>query len=142
MRCKCKQITITFLPLQKGVSLKKRIISFLLISMFAFAITAPNVFAADIDTYVISGRPSLRIEGTTAYCTGKYSSGNKNDYIEIVITLKQGEREIKSWSAAGRGTATVSKTYTVQAKKTYQLILSAKVNGKEKPSVTVTATVK
>lgn len=120
--------------------MKKSIISFLLISMFAFTIMAPSVFAADVDTYAISGRPSLRIEGTTAYCAGKYSSGNKNDYIEIVITLKQGEREIKSWSASGRGTATVSKTYTVQAKKSYQLVLSAKVNGKEKPSVTVTAT--
>ena len=120
--------------------MKKSIISFLLISMLAFTIMAPSVFAADVDTYVISGRPSLRIEGKTAYCAGKYSSGNKNDYIEIVITLKQGEREIKSWSASGRGTATVSKTYTVQAKKSYQLVLSAKVNGKEKPSVTVTAT--
>ena len=93
-----------------------------------------------ISTMAIVGRPTLKIDGTTAYCVGKYSSGNRSDAISITVTLKQGAKTIKSWSASGQGSVTISKPCTVEAKKTYSLTLSATVNGVEKPSVTVTAT--
>lgn len=93
-----------------------------------------------ISTMAIVGRPTLKIDGTTAYCVGKYSSGNRNDAISITVTLKQGSKTIKSWSASGKGAVTISKICTVEAKKTYSLTLSATVNGKIKPDITVTAT--
>ena len=86
--------------------------------------------------------PTLKIEGTTAYCVGKYNSGNRNDAISITVTLMQGSKEIASWSASGKGSVTISKTCKVETKKTYKLVLSATVNGVAKPDVSVTATAK
>jgi hypothetical protein len=96
--------------------------------------------ASAVTMRAISGRPTLKISGTTAYCVGKYSSGNKDDEITITLTLKQGTEELDSWSASGKGSVVISKTYTVTAKKTYALVLTASVNGVSKPGVTVTAT--
>lgn len=120
--------------------MRKRTISFVLILAFAFSIMVPYAFAADSGEKAIYGRPTLKIEGTTAYCAGIYSSGNNNDSIYMTITLKQGNKVIRSWSASGNGSVTISKTCTVTAKQTYSLTLTAKINGQDKPSVTVTAT--
>ena len=98
--------------------------------------------SAAISTKAISGKPTLKIEGTTAYCVGKYNSGNRNDAISITVTLMQGSKEIASWSASGKGSVTISKTCKVETKKTYKLVLSATVNGVAKPDVSVTATAK
>ena len=96
--------------------------------------------SAAVSTKGISGRPTLKIIGTTAYCVGKYSSGNKNDNIAITITLKQGNTTIDSWSATGKGSALIYETCTVTAKRSYSLVLTATVNGESKPGVTVTVT--
>lgn len=93
-----------------------------------------------ITTRAVIGKPTLKIDGTTAYCVGKYRSGNPEDQISITLTLKQGNDILKSWKFSGKGSALISKTYTVTAKGTYTLTLSAMVNGQAKSSVTVTAT--
>lgn len=119
--------------------MRKRILPLMAVFMLVFSLLATTASAAVIQK-AISGRPTLKITGTTAYCVGKYSSGNKNDEIALTITLKQGSTTVKSWSVAGKGSVVISETYTVMAKKTYKLVLTATVNGVSKPGVTVMAT--
>lgn len=123
-----------------GVFMKKRIIPLFFLVLLLATVMIPT--SAAISTKAISGKPTLKIEGTTAYCVGKYNSGNRNDAISITVTLMQGSKEIASWSASGKGSVTISKTCKVETKKTYKLVLSATVNGVAKPDVSVTATAK
>lgn len=118
--------------------MKKRIVPLMMVCLLMMSIlTLP---AAAVSTRGISGRPTLKISGTTAYCVGKYSSGNRNDEIAMTITLKEGDKIIESWSISGKGSVVISETCTVRAKKTYKLVLSAIVNGNEKTDIVVTAT--
>ena len=82
--------------------MRKRIFPLMVVVMIMISMMVTTASAA-VSLRAISGRPTLRISGTTAYCVGKYSSGNKNDEIAITITLKQGEKIIDSWSASGKG---------------------------------------
>lgn len=118
--------------------MKKRIVPMLMAVLLAVSVMAPA--ASAVSARAISGRPTLKISGTTAYCFGKYSSGNQEDEISITVTLKQGAQTITSWSASGKGSVTISETYTVAKRQTYKLVLSATVNGRVKPDITVTAT--
>lgn len=118
--------------------MKKRIIPLFFLVLLLATVMIPT--SAAISTKAISGKPTLKIEGTTAYCVGKYNSGNRNDAISITVTLMQGSKEIASWSASGKGSVTISKTCKVETKKTYKLVLSATVNGVAKPDASVTAT--
>lgn len=106
--------------------MKKRIIPLFFLVLLLATVMIPT--SAAISTKAISGKPTLKIEGTTAYCVGKYNSGNRNDAISITVTLMQGSKEIASWSASGKGSVTISKTCKVETKKTYKLVLSATVN--------------
>ena len=117
--------------------MKKRIIPLFFLVLLLATVMIPT--SAAISTKAISGKPTLKIEGTTAYCVGKYNSGNRNDAISITVTLMQGSKEIASWSASGKGSVTISKTCKVETKKTYKLVLSATVNGVAKPDVSVKA---
>jgi hypothetical protein len=120
--------------------MKKRIIPLFVLVLLLVSVMIPT--AAAISTKAISGKPTLKIEGTTAYCVGKYNSGNRNDEISITVTLTQGSKKIASWSASGEGSVTISETCEVEAKKTYKLVLSATVNGVAKSDVSVTAAAK
>lgn len=119
--------------------MQKRILPVMAVLMLVISMLATSASAAAM-TKAISGRPTLKITGTTAYCVGKYSSGNKNDDISITITLKRGSTTIDSWSTSGKGSVVISETCTVTAKKTYKLVMTATVNGVSRPEVTVTAT--
>lgn len=88
--------------------MKKRIIPLFFLVLLLATVMIPT--SAAISTKAISGKPTLKIEGTTAYCVGKYNSGNRNDAISITVTLMQGSKEIASWSASGKGSVTISKT--------------------------------
>lgn len=95
-----------------------------------------------VNSRVITGRPTLRIDGTTAFCGVTYHSGNKDTEISVTLTLKQGEKIIDSWSDSGRGLVIISETSTVERGKTYDLVLNATVNGKEQPEVVVSVRAK
>lgn len=97
--------------------------------------TIPQIFAADVRA--ITGRPNLRINGTTAYCEATYRSGNKDTEISVTLTLKQGNDIIDSWSGSGKSLVIISETCTVEKGKTYDLILNATVDGKDQPEVSV-----
>lgn len=90
----------TLLKAERGVFMKKRIIPLFFLVLLLATVMIPT--SAAISTKAISGKPTLKIEGTTAYCVGKYNSGNRNDAISITVTLMQGSKEIASWSASGK----------------------------------------
>ncbi len=83
--------------------------------------------------------PTLKIDGTTAYCRVNYHSGNRDDTISVTLTLKQGGTTIDSWSDSGKGLVIISETATVQRGKTYDLVMNATVNGKTQPEVITSA---
>lgn len=118
--------------------MKRRIVPLLMVVLLAMSIMAP--VASAVTTRMVSSKPTLTINGTTAYCGGRCSSGNADDEISITLTLKQGTQKIKSWSASGKGSVTISETCTVTPKQTYVLVLSATVNGKKMADASVTAT--
>ena len=115
--------------------MKSRIFPVMLAVLLMFTFTVP----AMASERAIRGGPDLSIYGTTAYCTGKYDSGNNSDRISIKVTLKQGTDTLKSWSATGLGSAVVSETWTVRTGKTYTLVLAATVNGVAQPEQSTTA---
>ena len=115
--------------------MRKRMLPLVMASVLMFSV-AISAAAAE---RAITGRPGLTISGTTAYCVGKYNSGNQSDTISMTLTLKLGTTTIDSWSASGTGSAVISETCTVQKGKTYTLVLSGTVNGVKQPDVSVTA---
>lgn len=117
--------------------MKKRVMPLLMVVLLVMAVTAPA--ASAVNRRVISGRPTLRISGDTAYCEAIFRSGNRDNDISATLTLKHGEDIVSSWSASGKGSVTISENETVLAKGEYTLILEASVNGVIQPEVVVTA---
>lgn len=117
--------------------MKKRIMPLLMVVLLIMAITAPT--ASAVNRRVISGRPTLRISGDTAYCEAIFRSGNRDNDISVTLTLKYGTDTVASWSASGKGSVTLSESKTVFADGSYTLILKATVNGIDQPEVVVTA---
>lgn len=117
--------------------MKRRIMPLVMAVLLVLAITAP--VASAVNSRVISGRPTLRISGNTAYCEAIFRSGNGDNEISVTLTLKYGTDTVGSWSASGNGSVTISESKTVFAKGSYTLTLSATVNGIVQPEVVVTA---
>lgn len=55
--------------------MKKRIIPLFFLVLLLATVMIPT--SAAISTKAISGKPTLKIEGTTAYCVGKYNNPKK-----------------------------------------------------------------
>ncbi len=117
--------------------MKRRIMPLLMIVLLVMSITAPA--ASAVSTRMISGNPTLRINGDTAYCEAIFRSGNRDSDISVTLTLKCGTNTIDSWSASGKGSVMLSKSKAVSKKGSYTLILNATVNGVVQPEVVVTA---
>ncbi len=117
--------------------MKKRIVPFLMVVLLVMAITVPT--ASAVSSRVISGRPTLRISGDTAYCEAIFRSGNRDNDISVTLTLKYGTEVVDSWSESGKGSVTISKSKAVSVKGSYTLILKATINGVVQPEAVVTA---
>lgn len=117
--------------------MRRRIMPLLMIVLLVMAITAP--VASAVSSRMISGNPTLRISGDTAYCEAIFRSGNRDNNITVTLTLKNGAKTVDSWSASGKGSVTISKSKTGLSRGTYKLILQATVNGIAQPEVEVTA---
>lgn len=115
--------------------MKKHCISCFMAMILVIALT---VSAGAVQSRIIS-RPTLTIKNGIAYCSGTYDTGNQNDKISLVLTLKQGSTVIDSWSADGTCRVRISETSPVKSGKTYTLILDAKVNGKAVANNSVSA---
>lgn len=55
--------------------MKKRIIPLFFLVLLLATVMIPT--SAAISTKAISGKPTLKIEGTTAYCVGKYNTASQ-----------------------------------------------------------------
>lgn len=84
--------------------------------------------------------PNLTFSGTTATCTASVRADNATDTISMTVKLWQGATCLKTWTASGTGSASLSKTTTVTRGKTYKLTVDATINGVAQPQQSVTRT--
>ena len=83
--------------------------------------------------------PELKFDGTTAYCTASVTGNSMKDEIDIVVKLWKGNGCIATWKESGVGYVFLSKNKTVEKNYEYTLTIDAKVNGKTRPTASVTA---
>ena len=117
----------------KGVIiLKKRILPFVLI--FAMLLST-QAFAAS--PLIITIRPAISFNGTTANCRGTVSGNHVTDRIEAVVILWDGNEIVEDWYPTGKGSLLFSDTTTVTKGKTYELTVDVTINGLEYDTVTI-----
>lgn len=83
--------------------MRQRIISLMVVTMLVIARLATTVFAI-ASIKAVSGKPTRKLSGTTAYCVKKYNGDNKSDEIAITLISKRGGETIESWNATGKET--------------------------------------
>ena len=108
----------------------------LLVAMFMLMI--PVTVNAAIPRYS-NIRPSIEFDGTIAYCTASVMGESAKDEIDIVVKLWKGKSCIATWKKSGVGYVSLSKSKTVAKNYEYTLMLDAKINGKTRPTASVTA---
>lgn len=115
--------------------MKKRILSFVL--FFAMLFSTP-AFAAS--PRIITIRPSISFNGTTANCRVAVSGNHGTDQIEAVIILWDGNDVVENWYPTGTGSLLFSDTTTVTKGKTYELTVDVTINGREYDTVSIDGT--
>ena len=120
----------------KGVIiLKKRILPFVLIFAMLLSIQA---FAAS--PCIITIRPAISFNGTTANCRVTFSGNHGTDRIEAVVILWDGNEIVEDWYPTGKGSLLFSDTTTVTKGKTYELTVDVTINGLEYDTVSISGT--
>lgn len=113
--------------------MKKRILPLIVLAALFFSVSAHAAEAR-----VISARPILSFEGTTAVCYADCKGGNMKDEVEATLTLYHGTSYVDSWRGSGKGRVSLSGKCKVESGKGYRLVLTYLVNGVSKPSVSTT----
>ena len=120
----------------KGVILlKKRILPFVL--LFAMLLST-QAFAAS--PRIITIRPAISFNGTTANCRVTVSGNHGTDRIEAVVILWDGNEIVEDWYPTGKGSLLFSDTTTVTKGKTYELTVDVTINGLEYDTVSISGT--
>ena len=120
----------------KGVIiLKKRILPFVL--LFAMLLST-QAFAAS--PRIITIRPAISFNGTTANCRVTVSGNHGTDRIEAVVILWDGNEIVEDWYPTGKGPLLFSDTTTVTKGKTYELTVDVTINGLEYDTVSISGT--
>ena len=111
----------------KGVIiLKKRILPFVL--LFAMLLST-QAFAAS--PRIITIRPAISFNGTTANCRVTVSGNHGTDRIEAVVILWDGNEIVEDWYPTGKGSLLFSDTTTVTKGKPYALTVDVTIKGWE-----------
>lgn len=113
--------------------MKRRSLALILVIVLASAVTVQATQTRV--PHVISG---LSFSGTTANCKAEVTANRTSDKIDVTMILWQGDTQLKSWSASGTGSVSLSKTYSVEKGKTYTLTVDATINGTEMERQSVT----
>ena len=113
--------------------MKKRILPMMALVALLFTMSAHTAGAR-----VISARPILSFDGTTAVCYADCKGGNMNDEVEATLTLYHGSSYVDSWSDSGKGRVSFSGECKVKSGEIYRLVLRYSVNGVSKPSISTT----
>ena len=101
-------------------------------------ISAPlSVSAA---TYILSIRPVLTFNGTTATCEVTAVGNNMSEYVEVEMKLMHGTTCIASWYADGYGYVNLERTAGVTKGWTYDLVVVVTLAGVKKDPVSITKT--
>ena len=109
-------------------------------ALIAFATMILAISAQALEPRLTEARPTLRFDGTTAYCSVICYGESSNDTVDVTLTLYQGTSYVDSWSGSGKGRASLSGSCEVSSGKSYKLVLNYSVNGKTQPSVSTTKT--
>lgn len=113
--------------------MNKRFLTRTITLMMILIICTMSVLASE--ERVISARPSLSFDGTTAVCYVDCRGNSTKDSIEATLTLYQGSNYVESWSDSGKGRVSISEKCTVKRGKNYRLVVEFSVNGEKMPSV-------
>ena len=120
----------------KGVIiLKKRILPFVL--LFAMLLST-QAFAAS--PRIITIRPAISFNGTTANCRVTVSGNHGTARIEAVVILWDGNEIVVDWYPTGKEALLFSDTTTVTKGKTYELTVDVTINGLEYDTVSISGT--
>ena len=117
------------------IILKKRILPFVL--LFAMLLST-QAFAAS--PRIITIRPAIAFNGTTANCRVTVSGNHGTDRIEAVVILWDGNEIVEDWYPTGKGSLLFSDTTTVTKGKTYELTVDVTINGLEYDTVSISGT--
>lgn len=115
--------------------MKKQMAALFLAFVILVGITTPNANAA-ASTLSLSGGLKLDFSGTTASCS--FTVINAGSDIKVTLTLWQGNNQIDSWTAEGRGLVAMSEQCSVSRGQTYTLKASFTIGGKAQPEQSVT----
>lgn len=111
----------------------RRVICLLSVVMLLAAMTVP-VFAAE--PRVITIRPSLPIEGTTASVSVSCVANYITDELEATIRLYKGSTLVRTWTVEAEGYIFFSEDVTVTPGE-YTLTVDLVVNGDASPTASV-----
>ena len=84
--------------------------------------------------------PSLSFQGTTAVCQVTVIGNSTSEHIEVTMKLMRGTYCEASWSGDGYGYVYMLEYDTVTKGRTYDLVVSVKVNGVASTPVSVSGT--
>ena len=115
--------------------MRKRVLALTLVLAFVLGLTVQAAPLRAPRLYM-----NLTFSGTTATCSASVRADNATDTISMTVKLWQGATCLKTWTASGTGSASLSKTATVTRGKTYKLTVNATINGVAKPQQSVTRT--
>ena len=116
---------------EKGGEIMKKMAILLAI---IFVISAPLTVSAA--TYVLTIKPHLSFNGTTATCEVTVVGNTMSDYIEVEMKLMHGTTCVDSWSADAYGFLNLKEYATVTQGQTYTLVVAVTMNGISKTPVT------
>lgn len=117
--------------------MKKQMVAFFLAFVILVGVTTPNANAA-ASTLSLSGGLKLDFSDTTASCS--FTVINAGSDIKVTLTLWQGNNQIDSWTAVGRGLVVMSEQCSVSRGQTYTLKASFTIDGKTQPGQYTTKT--
>lgn len=115
--------------------MKKRILP--LVLLFAMLLSIPTYAASP---RLITIRPAISFNGTTANCRVTVSGNHGTDKIEAVVVLWDGNEVVEDWYPTGKGSLLFSDTTTVKKGKTYELTVDVTINGMKYDTVSIDGT--
>lgn len=89
---------------------------------------------------LLSIRPSLTFEGTTAACEVTVVGNNMSEHIEVVMKLMHGTSCVKAWMNDDYGYVYMLAYANVTKGQTYSLVIEVKVNGVAQQPVSIQGT--
>lgn len=105
-----------------------------MVVLFALILTIPAHAAA---ARLVDVLPDITFSNNKATCSVEIYADGASDQISATMELWQGSSKISSWSASDTWYLSMEKTASVEANKTYKLVVNYSINGVSKTPVTI-----